>query len=264
MLNGIKAKALLIGTLAVSFLISGCGVKKDSDDRVMLQIGKNITEVNSAGKKKLLDQGSRSYWQYDPNDKLLIASGSNIVIYNTETGAATSIGLPHEQNLLDDFKYEGQKMKGLNAWYEDGKVSVYALNLTDDTLVVFAFDCETEELVDTTRYDIKKAHFVRDTGKLLVYMSRHDLYIYDKTTGEIKTVASDMGSQPGRDYNELIVLNGDKSKVLFVKTIDDAPVLYEYDIPSGKTREVYKLCFGKQQDISEIRKEKASYIQFRH
>ena len=72
--KGIKTRALLIGALVVSFLISGCGVKKDSDDRVMLEFGSNITEVNSAGKKKLLDQGSRSYWQYDPNDKLLIAS----------------------------------------------------------------------------------------------------------------------------------------------------------------------------------------------
>ena len=45
MLNGIKTKALLIGTMAVSILISGCGVKKDSDDKVMLQIGNNITEV---------------------------------------------------------------------------------------------------------------------------------------------------------------------------------------------------------------------------
>ena len=240
MLNGIKAKAFLIGTLVFSFLISGCGVKKDSDDRVMLVTGNNITEVTSAGKKKLLDQGSRSYWQYDPDDKLLIASGNNIVIYNTETGSATSIGLPNENNLLYDFKYEEQKMTGLNAWYEEGKVSVYALNLTDDTLVVFTFDCETEELVDTTRYDIKNPHFVRDTGKLLVYMSRNNLNIYDKTTGEIKTVASDMGKQPGRDYNELIVLNGDKSKVLFVKTTDGVPALYEYDIPSGETREVYK------------------------
>ena len=68
MLNGIKAKAFLIGTLAVSFLISGCGVKKDSYDRAMLVTGTNITEVTSAEKKKLLDQGSRSYWQYDPND----------------------------------------------------------------------------------------------------------------------------------------------------------------------------------------------------
>ena len=123
-------------------------------------------------------------------------------------------------------------------------MSVYALNLTDDTLVVFTFDCETEELVDTTRYDIKKPHFVRNTGKLLVYMSRHDLYIYDKTTGETKTVATDIGKQLERNFNELIVLNGDKSKVLFVKTIDDAPVLYEYDIPSGKTREVYKCSKG--------------------
>ena len=254
MLNGIKSKALLLGALVVSMLISGCGVKKDSDDKVMLQNGRNITEVTSDGKKNLLNKVSAGYWQYDPVNNLLIASGTGVRIYNLETGASTVIGLPKEKNVLYDFKYEGQKMTGLNAWYEDGKVSVYALNLTDDTLVVFAFDCETEELVDTTRYDIKKAHFVRDTGKLLVYMSRHDLYIYDKTTGEIKTVASDMGSQPGRDYNELIVLNGDKSKVLFVKNNDwskildkkakDNPVLYEYDIPSGETREVYKCSKG--------------------
>ena len=56
MFKGIKAKALLIGTIVVSFLISGCGGKKDSDDRVMLVAGNNITEVTSAGKKKLLDQ----------------------------------------------------------------------------------------------------------------------------------------------------------------------------------------------------------------
>ena len=50
MLKGIKAKALLIGTLVFSFLISGCGVKKDCDDRVMLEFGSNINAVNSAGK----------------------------------------------------------------------------------------------------------------------------------------------------------------------------------------------------------------------
>lgn len=55
MLNGMKAKALLIGTMAISILISGCGVKKDSDDKVMLEIGDNITEVTSDGKKNLLD-----------------------------------------------------------------------------------------------------------------------------------------------------------------------------------------------------------------
>ena len=55
MLNGMKAKAFLIGTMAISILISGCGVKKDSDDKVMLEIGDNITEVTSDGKKNLLD-----------------------------------------------------------------------------------------------------------------------------------------------------------------------------------------------------------------
>ena len=75
-------------------------------------------------------------------------------------------------------------------------------------------------------------------------MSRHNLCIYDKTTGEIKTVADGIGTQPGRDYNESIVLNGDKSKVLFVKTTDDVPALYEYDIPSGETREIYRCSKG--------------------
>ena len=245
MLKGIKSKTLLIGALLVSMLISGCGVKKDSDDKVMLDINRNIIEVTSNGKEKLLDKSSSSYMQYDPDNKILIASGTNVVIYNTETGAGTVIGLPNKKDMLYGYiEYEGQKMTGLNAWYEEGKMNIYALNHADDTLVVFTFDCKTEELVDTAHYDIKNPHFVRDTGKLLVYMSRNNLNIYDKTTGEIKTVASDMGKQPGRDFNELIVLNGDKSKVLFVKTTDDVPALYEYDIPSGETREVYKCSKG--------------------
>lgn len=238
--KGIKTRALLIGALVVSFLISGCGVKKDSDDKVMLVIGSNITEVTSDGQKKLLDKGSASYWQYDPENKLLIASRTTVQIYSLETGEITNIG----KDMLYNFKYEEQKMGGLNAWYEDGKVYVYALNQADDTLVVFTYDYKTEKLEDTARYDIKNPNFVRDTGNLFVYMSRNDLNIYDKTTGEIKTVATDIGKQPKRNFNELIVLNGDKSKVLFVKTIDDAPVLYEYDIPSGKTREVYKCSKG--------------------
>ncbi|MCR5340851.1 MAG: hypothetical protein K6E60_05825 [Saccharofermentans sp.] len=239
-LKGIKTRALLMGALVVSFLISGCGVKKDSDDKVMLQIGNNITEVTSDGQKKLLDKGSAEYWQYDPDDKLLIASRTNVQIYNMETGAITKIG----QDMLYNFEYEEQKMVGLNAWYENGKVYVYALNQADDTLVVFTYDYKTEKLEDTARYDIKGPRFVRDTGNLFAYMSGNDLNIYDKQTGENKTVATDIGKQPERDFNELIVLNGDKSKVLFVKTIDDAPALYEYEIPSGETREVYKCSKG--------------------
>ena len=239
-LKGIKTRAFLIGALVVSFLISGCGVKTESDDKAMLVIGSNITEVNSAGQKKLLDKGGASYWQYDPDDKLLIASRTTVQIYSLETGAITNIG----KDMLYNFKYEEQKMYGLNAWYENGKVYVYALNQADDTLVVFTYDYKTEKLENTARYDIKNPNFVRDTGNLFVYMSRNDLNVYDKTTGEIKTVATDIGKQPERNFNELIVLNGDKSKVLFVKTIDDAPVLYEYDIPSGKTREVYKCSKG--------------------
>lgn len=239
-LKGIKTKALLIGALLVSFLISGCGVKTESDDKAMLVIGSNITEVTSDGRKKLLDKGNASYWQYDPENKLLIASRTTVEIYSLETGAITNIG----KDMLYNFKYEEQKMVGLNAWYENGKVYVYALNQVDDTLVVFTYDYKTEKLENTARYDIKNPHFVRDTGNLFVYMSRNDLNIYDKTTGETKTVATDIGKQLGRDYNELIVLNGDKSKVLFVKTTDDAPVLYEYDIPSGETREVYKCSKG--------------------
>ena len=38
MINKTKYKTLLVGTLAVSILISGCVVEKDSDDRVMLEI----------------------------------------------------------------------------------------------------------------------------------------------------------------------------------------------------------------------------------
>ena len=70
--------------------------------------------------------------------------------------------------------------------------------------------------------------------------------------GEGETVASDIGTL-GKGF-DLIVLNGDKSKVLFVKNnywsqilnkkAKDTPVLYEYDIPSGETREVYKCSKG--------------------
>ena len=156
MLNGIKSKAFLIGILVVSMLISGCGVKKDSDDKAILVNGRNIIEVNSKGKKNLLDKNYGEYLQYDPGNNLLIASGTKVIIYNLETGATTDIGLPDEKNMLYDFKYEGQKMVGLNAWYEGGKVRTYAFNRADDTLVVFTFDYETGELEDTTRYDIKR------------------------------------------------------------------------------------------------------------
>ena len=240
MLSEIKVKVLLIGAMAVSLLISGCGVKKDSDDKAMLVNGRNIIEVNSEGKKKLLDKNYGGYLQYVPDKKLLIASGTNVIIYNLETGATNAMC----KDMLYNFKYEGQRMAGLNAWYEGGKVFTYAMNLADDTLVVFTFDYETGELENTTRYDVKNPHFVRETDNLIIYISKHNLNIYDKTTGEIKTVASSIGMQPGRDFNDLIVLNGDKTKVLFIKTIDQAPVLYEYDIPSGETREVYKCSKG--------------------
>ena len=249
MLSGIKSKALLTGIMAVTIMISGCGVKKDPDDKAMLVIDKSIVEVNSDGQENLLDVSDykANYWQYDSGNKLLIGSswGNNASIYSTETGTKTDVGFPDIDGRWGDIEYEGQTMYALNAWYEDGKVSIYARNPADDTLVVFTFDCETEKLEDTAFYDIDNPHFVRDTGNLFVYMSRHNLIIYDKATGENKTVAGDMGTQPGRDYNELIVLNGDKSKVLFVKTIDDSPVLYEYDIPSGETREVYKCSKGE-------------------
>ena len=64
MITGIKHKALLIGTLAVSILICGCGVKKDSDDKAMLVIGDNITEVTSDGQEDLLDVSNNkaTYW----------------------------------------------------------------------------------------------------------------------------------------------------------------------------------------------------------
>ena len=264
MLNGIKAKALLIGTLAVSFLISGCGVKKDSDDKALLLDRKNITEVTSNGKKNLLDisKNHETYWQYDPGKKLLIASSrqcSNVSIYNVETGAKTDIGFPKDDDS-EGIEYEGQKFSRLNAWYEEGKVSIYARN-EDDKLVVFTFDSETKELKDTARYDIERPAFVRDTGKSIVYVKsvsvkdqndkyyvKFDLNIFDKTTGEDKTVASDIGKL-GKGF-DLIVLNGDRSKVLFVKANDwskildnkskDDSILYEYDIPSGETREVYR------------------------
>jgi hypothetical protein len=156
-------------------------------------------------------------------------------------------------------------MYGLNAWYEDGKVNIYAQDSDDRTLVVFTFDCENGELVDTARYDIESPVFVRDAGNFIVYVnyvnvkdqndkyySKFELNVFDKKTGENKTVASDIG-QLGKGF-DLIVLNGDKSQVLFVKNNDwskildkkakDTPVLYEYDIPSGETREVYKCSKG--------------------
>ena len=273
MLNVIRSKALLIGTLVVSMLISGCGVKKDSDDKVMLVIGDNITEVASDGQEDLLDVSNNkaTYWQYDSGNNLLIASSSyyttNVSIYNLETGAETDIGFPMIDGRAGEFDYEGQRMYGINTWYEDGYVSIYASNIAENTLVVFTFDCETEELVDTARYDIESPSFVRDAGNFIVYVKnvnvkhqdgkyyiKYELDIFDKTTGENKTVASDVG-KIGKGI-DLIVLNGDKSKVLFAKTKDncsqvnwldiedDTPVLCEYDIPSGETREVYKCSKG--------------------
>ena len=245
MLNGIKSKALLIGTMAVSILISGCGVKKDSDDRAMLFIGKTITEVNSDGQETLLDTHSGTYWQYDSGNDLLIASkySTAVSIYNPETGVKTDIGFPMIDGRAGEFDYEGQRMHGINTWYEDGYVSIYANNLADHTFVVFTFDCSTEELADTASYDLQSPTFVRDTGNTFVYVnSQRELNIYDKTTGENETVAGDVG-RLGAGF-DLIVLNGDRSKVLFVKTEDDAPVLYEYDIPSGETREVYRCSKG--------------------
>ena len=265
----IKLKALLIGTLIVSVLLSGCGVKKDSDDQVMLVIGHYITEVTSGGKENLLDikHRSRNHWQYDPDNKLLIGSSSsyctNVSVYNMENGSKTDIGFTKDDSL-DEFEYEGQKMYGHNAWSEDGKVSIYARN-ADEKLVVFTFDCETKELKDTASYDIEGPVYVRDAGNFIVYVnyvnvkdqnekyySKFELNIFDKKTGENKTVASDIGTL-GKGF-DLIVLNGDKSKVLFVKNNDwskilnkkakDTPVLYEYDIPSGETREVYKCSNG--------------------
>lgn len=268
MLNGIRSKALLTGIIVVSILISGCGVKKDSDDKAMLLNRKNITEVTSAGKKNLLDisKNHNTYWQYDSDNNLLIASGrqcSNVSIYNVETGAKTDIGFPKDDDSKG-FEYEGQEMYGINAWYEEGKVSIYARN-ADEKLVVFTFDCETKELKDTVSYDIEGPVYVRDAGNFIVYVKsvsvkdqndkyyiKYDLNLFDKTTGEDKTVTSDIGKL-GKGF-DLIVLNGDKSKVLFVKNNDwfkildkkakDNPVLYEYDIPSGETREVYKCSKG--------------------
>ena len=273
MLKGIKAKALLIGTLVFSFLISGCGVKKDSDDKAMLVIGSNITEVTSDGQKKLLDisNNKATYWQYDSGNNLLIASSkyytTNVSIYNLETGAKTDIGFPKADDSHSLIEYEGQEMYGLNAWYEEGKVNIYAQDSDDSTLVVFTFDCETKELKDTASYDIERPVYVRDAGNFIVYVksvnvkdqndkyySKFELNVFDKKTGENKTVASDVG-KIGKGI-DLIVLNGDKSKVLFAKTKDncsqvnwlviedDTPVLCEYDIPSGETREVYKCSKG--------------------
>lgn len=65
MLNGKKSKALLTGTIVVSILMSGCGVKKDSDDRVMLEINESIREVTSDGQELLLDTwGQALIWSY--------------------------------------------------------------------------------------------------------------------------------------------------------------------------------------------------------
>ena len=253
MLNGIKAKAILIGIMAVSILISGCGVKKDSDDRAMLVIGKTITEVNSDGKETLLDTHFGRYGQYDSGNNLLISSNycSTVSIYNLDTGAKTDIGFPMIDGKVHGFDYEGQRMYGLNTWYEEGKVSIYASNTADHTLGVFTFDCETNELVDTASYDIQSAHFVRDAGNFLVYVksvngkdqtSQYGLEIYDKTTGENKTVARDIATL-GSGF-QLIVLNSDKSKVLFAKTKDEAHALYEYDIPTGEIREIYECKKG--------------------
>ena len=264
MLNVKKTKSLLIGTMAVSMLISGCGVKKDSDDKAMLEIGDSITEVNSDGHKNLLDikHDGRNFYQYDSGNDLLIASGfycSNVSVYNMETGAKTVVGFPKTDGGFGGIEYEGQKFSGHNAWYEEGKVSIYASD-PENKLVAFTFDCETEELADTTFYDIERPAFVRDAGNFIVYVksvsvkvqndkyeSQYDLNIFNKLTGEDKAVVRDIGKKQGRGY-DLIVLNGDKSKVLFTKTKDDAPVLFECNIPSGEIREVYK-C-GKEDCIT--------------
>ena len=183
--------------------------------------------------------------QYDSDDNLLIASNycTEVSIYNPDTGAKTDIGFPTIDGRAGEFDYEGQGMHGINTWYEDGYVSIYACNLADHTFVVFTFDCATEELTDIVSYDIQSPMFVRDTGNSIVYVnSQRELNIYDKTTGENETVASDIGYL-GAGF-DLIVLNGDRSKVLFARTEDEASVLYEYDIPTGETREVYRCSKG--------------------
>lgn len=238
--NRKNTKAILIVTLVVSILISGCGVEKDSDDRVMLIINENITEVTSDGQENLLDINNHlaTYWQYDSNSNLLISSswGNSVSIYDMENGTAADIGFPEIDGRNGDIEYEGQTMYAINAWYEDGDVRIYACN-EGGTLTVFTFDSATEELVDTADYDIESPYFVRETGNSIVYVNiQNELNIYDKTTGENILVASDI-ERLGTGF-PLIVLNGDNSKVLFAKTEDDAHVLYEYDIPSGETREV--------------------------
>ncbi len=245
MLNGEKTQALLIGIMSVSVLISGCGAEQDSDDRVMLEIEECITEVTSDGQEMLLDNNFGTYWQYDSNDNLLIASNycTEVSIYNLYTEGKTDIGFPMIDGRVGEFDYEGQRMYGLNTWYEDGYVSIYASNIANNTLVVFTFDCESEELADTACYEIYSPVFVRDTGNSFVYVnSERELDIFDKSTGENITVAGDIGKL-GAGF-DLIVLNGDGSKVLFARTEDEAPVLYEYDIPSGETREVYRCSNG--------------------
>lgn len=238
--NRKNTKAILIVTLVVSILISGCGVEKDSDDRVMLIINENITEVTSDGQENLLDINNHlaTYWQYDSNSNLLISSswGNSVSIYDMENGTAADIGFPEIDGRNGDIEYEGQTMYAINAWYEDGDVRIYACN-EGGTLTVFTFDSATEELADTADYDIESPYFVRETGNSIVYVNiKNELNIYDKTTGENILVASDI-ERLGTGF-PLIVLNTDNSKVLFAKTEDDAHVLYEYDIPSGETREV--------------------------
>ena len=257
MLNRTKTKALLTATIAASILICGCGVKKDSDDKVLLQFDESITEVTSDGQKDLLEikNDGRNFYQFDPGNNLLIASGffcSNVSIINMETGAKNVIGFPESERGLGGTDYEGQELSGQNAWYEDGKVSFYATSHDDQKLVVFTFDCATGELKDTARYDVERPAFVRDAGNYIVYVkslmvdagdnkykTQYDLNIFDKTTGEDITVAINIGKQPARGY-DMITLNSDKTKVLFTETKDNTPALYEYDIPSGEIREVYK------------------------
>ena len=246
MFIGIKSKALLIGTMAASILISGCGVEKDSDDKVMLVIDESITEVTSDGQEILLDimANGSTYWQYDSDNNLLISSssGTSVSVYDLETGTKTEIGFPSIDGKHNQFEYEGQEIYAINAWYEEGNANIYAANPDDDTLIVFTFDRETEELVNTAYYDIPSPFYVREAGNLIVYTTHQDLNIYDKTTGEDITVASGVATV-GSGF-DLIVLNSDGSKVLFIKKEDDVSVLYEYDIPSGETREVYRCSEG--------------------
>ena len=62
---------------------------------------------------------------------------TNVSIYNLETGAKTDIGFPKADDSHSLIEYEGQEMYAINAWYEEGKVDIYAVNSADRTLVVF-------------------------------------------------------------------------------------------------------------------------------